>query len=121
MQKQSHRAVEENMKYLIWIFLIVLVLSCTYIGCRHKVIGVYETTPVDTEHDTNSAPKLSDEDIAEIIRMADSVKLYGFKEGIRRYHKDTIHITDEDSVMLREVYQDIMSEISAKNNILNDE
>lgn len=102
-----------KMKKLIWVFIFVI--TCANIGCRHGGTYAEEQKNEDTTADSISVPKLSDEDINEIIRMADSLKKYGIKEGVRRFHKDSVHISDEDTQMVSDMVHEILDEIKTKN------
>lgn len=98
------------MKYLLWIFMVLFVTMCIYMGYS-KLSDVDDNVSEVIACDTDSVPELSDEEIDEIIRMADSVKRYGMKEGIRRFYEDTVRVSDEDSQLVRKLTHEILEEL----------
>lgn len=66
----------------------------------------------DTVKDSIEEHRLSEEGLKEIYRLIDSVDKYGLKEGVRRFHKDTMHLTDEEVEAIKEAAHEIVVSIN---------
>lgn len=85
---------------------------CTYVGCKHNNPDIVSQESRDRISDTVCAQKLSEKDIEEITRMADSIRLYGVKEGVKRFYKDSVQITDEDSLLIMNMMHGILDDLN---------